>query len=528
MAAQHEEHAAAIFPLATSAVMVREDGEDLVAWARANGASVSGKVAFLQPSAGGDRCCIARTSISEDEVLLELPRALVFETPPARVHPRGVPSGLLSALASSTKPDTPGPPLKSAVVALVVHHEHMRGDASDFAQYLRCLPKHFPTIPPALHERDDVIDEAWLYRGTGVERLAETGAALACPAGVALMRALIEDLDPEGMWWHHSQRGDNMALFWAAAAVQSRAHSSKSGSRTVLVPLADAFNHSPSQPNVELCEDESSFQIRALRDMAAGEELLLCYGEFSNAELVFSGGFACPHNSHDCVLVSRAELLNAAQHRWHERGIPAPMDLEERFLLLAGPSPPRLRADGPLFGGAVPAAIITMLVGLSLDEVAWAKHTADGLGGLHDLWVGGDAVADGLRAEALEAVVVLCSVAQRRYRTQLADDREELRKVQTDEKEVPSVDAAEEIAAKQRRLNILLVRVGERSLLDKLMATAIARASAAAKSTISGASASPSSSQCGSLCDHRLTEMPSVPQDDPVVKRARVETADVP
>merc|ERR1712136_9447 len=110
---------------------------------------------------------------------------------------------------------------------------------------------------------------------------------------------LIEELDPEGMWWHKAQRS-RAALQWAAAAVQSRAHASRNG--TALVPLADAFNHSCS-PNAEVFEGTTTFQVRALRIIDPGEELTISYGHFSNSELLFNAGFVLDVNPDDCILV---------------------------------------------------------------------------------------------------------------------------------------------------------------------------------------------------------------------------------
>ena len=50
-------------------------GDRLAAWARASGATVSPKVAYLQTrgaSDAGDRRCVATSAIEEDEVLLEV------------------------------------------------------------------------------------------------------------------------------------------------------------------------------------------------------------------------------------------------------------------------------------------------------------------------------------------------------------------------------------------------------------------------------------------------------------------------
>lgn len=479
---------------ATAAGAALAPGVRLALWAEARGASTSEKVGFLQPALGGDRRCVALADVGEDELLAQVPRQLVLETPPAQ--PLGVPLELVGLLQAVAKEDNP--PGRSLAVALLVHHERMRGDASEFAGYLDILPAEFPTMPlldrppPWAAEADPNEatamegtaagreaagacsgggDDPCLYRGTGLELLSQAGAALSSDRGVVRMRELIEELDPQGLHWHRSQRGDDAALRWAAAAVQSRAHASRAGG-TALVPLADCFNHSPTTPNVELCEDEASFQVRALRAVAPGEELLLSYGPFSNAELLFNAGFACLPNPDDCVLVSRCELLAAAQRRWQGRGgtgAPSEEDLRVRLPALAQSlAPPRLRAAAPLLGGAVPAGVVTLLAGLLIDAEAWRAHAEDGPGGLHECWAAERSpAAEALRSEVLRVLHELVEYKLKpRYATTLASDTAELAAAQRLLAEASASQSTE--VARQRRVNILRVRVGEQRVLERL------------------------------------------------------------
>eukprot|EP00971_Amphidinium_carterae_P053959 1062387-Amphidinium_carterae.1 len=88
-----------------------EQGESLVAWAVRCGGTVSGKVSFLEPVSSKDRVCRAKAAIKEDEVLLKLPRELVFEVPPdsSGPAPLGVPLELLEALRPHIWIDSPTP-----------------------------------------------------------------------------------------------------------------------------------------------------------------------------------------------------------------------------------------------------------------------------------------------------------------------------------------------------------------------------------------------------------------------------------
>lgn len=454
-------------------------GDRLVAWATSHGAMVSPKVAFLQPGIAGDRHCIARHDLEEGELLVELPRALAFETPPAQ--PRGVPLQLVELLRACAERSTMDDEVsgKSLCVALLLHYERLKGTASAFSPYLETLPTSFRTLPlfdneapwnplgsrsTALTAQDQ--DVAHLYKGTGVQFLAQAGVALAGPEGVAKMKDVIEALDPEHLHWQHADRTNRAALAWAAAAVQSRAHASKLGA-TVLVPLADAFNHSPCSANVDLCEGEVAFQVRALRTIAAGEELFLFYGCFSSAELLFNAGFTCPENPHDCVLVSRLDLRQAAERRWQARGDVAPNDLAIRCKTLAEGLPaPKLRAAAPLLGGAVPVAVVTFLAGLLLEAEDWLCHfKAGGIGGLSASWQAGHSSAEHVRSEVLHALQDLVEfILKPRYHSMLHDDASALSFAEGQ----GVLPLAIKEVARQRQVNILRVRVGERKVLAHL------------------------------------------------------------
>lgn len=508
-------------------------GDQLRSWAESNGAVISKKVAFLVPTTTGDRVVRAEAFIEEDEVLLELPRCLAFEVPETPGSgPIGVPRDLLDALRSRQLESGDGPARKNVFVALLVHLEYMRGTLSKFLPYISSLPSEFSTMPlidecppwSSAHGNDSCggeQDEPWMYRGTGVDLLARSRAAPSGPEGIAMMRKLIGELDPEMRWW--PSRPDDVSLRWAAASVQSRAHATKAGG-TILIPLADAFNHSPSKPNCEVVEEAGLLKVVALQKVAAGEELLLSYGNFSNAELLFNAGFTCWPNDHDTLLISPPALMAAARQRWRCRGQTCP-DLESRMEVLWSASmlPPRLGASAPLVGGAVPTRAITLLVGLSLDDERWQALLADGMGSgtVHELWAGTESEAAALRGEALAAVALALrgAVVPRYAATSAESDRAALVAAEaalvvslagsaaaggavpgpatgltpeTTPAAGPEAAAASPVAGRRdivgllRRVNALRVRVGERSILAKLDAAIVSRSGGASGGGLGG------------------------------------------
>eukprot|EP00929_Paragymnodinium_shiwhaense_P096742 TRINITY_DN58443_c0_g1_i1.p1 TRINITY_DN58443_c0_g1~~TRINITY_DN58443_c0_g1_i1.p1 ORF type:complete len:341 (-),score=76.97 TRINITY_DN58443_c0_g1_i1:381-1403(-) len=109
----------------------------------------------------------------------------------------------------------------------------------------------------------------------------------------ALRAALVqeaggEDASPE----------DEAAIIWAHAVLMSRAYKlPKAGSKTqrlVLAPVIDLANSAETHgaANARLrAEKDGSVSLVAVRDLAEGEEVLTCYGEFDNEQLLFTYGY---------------------------------------------------------------------------------------------------------------------------------------------------------------------------------------------------------------------------------------------
>mmetsp|Transcript_31053 Transcript_31053/g.58223 ORF Transcript_31053/g.58223 Transcript_31053/m.58223 type:complete len:318 (+) Transcript_31053:30-983(+) len=84
----------------------------------------------------------------------------------------------------------------------------------------------------------------------------------------------------------------------------------------VCVPFGDMINHSATDSSVDVQYDQASGRLAfvASREIAAGEELLICYGEFDNMELCTNHGFTLPNNPLDkVVLDDGSELTSSSQ-----------------------------------------------------------------------------------------------------------------------------------------------------------------------------------------------------------------------
>ena len=76
------------------------------------------------------------------------------------------------------------------------------------------------------------------------------------------------------------------------------------------------INHASTEANVEVQYDQASRRLSfvTLDDVAAGAELLICYGQLDNLELCTSHGFALPENPLDSiVLADDVKLTRASQ-----------------------------------------------------------------------------------------------------------------------------------------------------------------------------------------------------------------------
>ncbi|XP_056169407.1 ribulose-1,5 bisphosphate carboxylase/oxygenase large subunit N-methyltransferase, chloroplastic isoform X2 [Syzygium oleosum] len=175
-----------------------------------------------------------------------------------------------------------------AKLAAVVLKEQKMGPDSDWAPYIRCLPR-----PEEMHstvfwsdEQLEMIKESLVYQKTidkkvGMER------------EFSVLRHALDQHFPEV-----SKDMKFEDFMHACALVESRAWESSKGCS--LIPFADFLNHDGLAKAVLLRDEQKQFsEVIADRNYAPGEQVLISYGKFSNAILVLDFGFTLPHNIHD-------------------------------------------------------------------------------------------------------------------------------------------------------------------------------------------------------------------------------------
>lgn len=68
-----------------------------------------------------------------------------------------------------------------------------------------------------------------------------------------------------------------------------------------MVPMADMLNHKTGYNNARLFHETDSLQMRAIKDIAEGEQIYNTYGDLCNADLLRKYGFTDDKNEFDIV-----------------------------------------------------------------------------------------------------------------------------------------------------------------------------------------------------------------------------------
>ncbi|XP_073266983.1 fructose-bisphosphate aldolase-lysine N-methyltransferase, chloroplastic [Populus alba] len=298
-----------------------EECVDFLPWLeRKAGVEISSKL-YVGKSAYG-RSLFASKSIQTGECILRVPYNVQI-----------APDNLLPKVASLLDNEV-GNVAKLAIVILI---EQKRGQESEWAPYISCLPR-----PGEMHSTIfwskselDMIHQSTVYQETIKEKyqiekdflkiklVGRTQFQGAKHKGMLIERERImvssiatlvcvktlgsrAHIDLFGRALDHSPEIlDGITLedfIHAYALVRSRAWGSTRG--VSLIPFADFSNHDGvSEAFILNDEDKQVSEVIADRNFAPHEEVLIRYGKFSNAALLLEFGFIVPHNIHDQVQI---------------------------------------------------------------------------------------------------------------------------------------------------------------------------------------------------------------------------------
>ncbi|KAJ6322862.1 hypothetical protein OIU77_012662 [Salix suchowensis] len=226
-----------------------EECVDFLPWLEGKaGVEISSKL-YVGKSACG-RSLFASKSIQTGDCILRVPYNVQI-----------APDNLLPKVASLLDNET-GNVAKLAAIILI---EQKRGQESEWAPYISCLPKSGEMHSTKIYQ----IEKDFLKIKAALNHSPEI-----------LDSITLED------------------FMHAYALVRSRAWGSTRGD------IADFANHDGvSEAFIINDEDKQVSEVIADRDFAPHEEVLIRYGKFSNATLLLEFGFIVPHNIHDQVQI---------------------------------------------------------------------------------------------------------------------------------------------------------------------------------------------------------------------------------
>ncbi|KAF8097887.1 hypothetical protein N665_0279s0017 [Sinapis alba] len=224
------------------------------------------------------------------------------------------------------------------ILSVCLLYEMSKGKSSFWYPYLVHLPRDYDllaTFGDFEKQALQVEDAVWAAEKAISKSQSEWKEA------VTLMKEL--DLKPKFQSLH--------AWNWASATISSRTLHIPWDSAGCLCPVGDLFNYdapgddfNTSQEDVGLVVetqserltdggfdgDANAYCLYARRNYQLGEQVLLCYGTYTNLELLEHYGFMLEENSNDKVFIPLETSLYALASSWpkdslyiHQDGMPS-------------------------------------------------------------------------------------------------------------------------------------------------------------------------------------------------------------
>ncbi|KNG48379.1 set domain-containing protein [Stemphylium lycopersici] len=300
-----------------------------LAWLRQNGAEISPKIQLedLRNRDAG-RGVVATQSIAEHELLFRIPRASILS----------VENSILSTEIPAATFSLLGPWLS---LILVMLYEYHNGTASNWAPYFAVLPNDFNTLmfwsedelaelqasavvgKIGKESADDmfieqllpVIEEFADVVFSGDERAKDKAKEMRAPENLELMHkmgslimAYAFDLEPAVSDKEVDDEG--------FAEEEEDAALPKG-----MVPLADMLNADAERCNARLFYEKDGLEMKALKPIQAGEEVLNDYGPLPRSDLLRRYGYVTDNYAQYDVVEIPADLVSEilAKHgSWYD------------------------------------------------------------------------------------------------------------------------------------------------------------------------------------------------------------------
>jgi histone-lysine N-methyltransferase SETD3 len=240
------------------------------------------KVAVVDYEVSG-KGIIAAEDISSDEIVIAIPRKLLL------CEKTALESEVLGEIFTKLKEEMGLD--ESSIVTLFIMYEKANPN-SKWKPYFDILPSTLPTYP-------------LYFSDSALEKLNGTTLYLEIMEIKDTLRQFQDSVFPilfehfPNVFSREAFTYDN--LVWARAIADTRAFSFKDMG-CCLLPFVDFVNTSP-YPQLEskglYINELDEFQIKAFANVKKGEQLFICYGPYSNRELLLCYGFMTENNEYD-------------------------------------------------------------------------------------------------------------------------------------------------------------------------------------------------------------------------------------
>ncbi|KAG2442960.1 hypothetical protein HXX76_003034 [Chlamydomonas incerta] len=266
----------------------------------------SSRLAVL-PATG--RALVAARNIKMGEVVVEVPDDAVLMAENCSIREVLEEEGMTKDSADEEILEVQG-------LILAVMVEKARGAGSRWAPYLALLPADMTHMP--LYWKRNEFRE---LRGTAAydKMLGRAQHPSDAPTQVPLLWSEVAApfiAEHPELGLPGGERGYELYR-WATSAVASYSFILGDDKYQAMVPVWDLLNHITGEVNVRLhhCRKRHVLQMIAMRDIAAGAELVNNYGELSNAELLRGYGFVERANRYNHVQVPVGFVARAAREQ---------------------------------------------------------------------------------------------------------------------------------------------------------------------------------------------------------------------
>ncbi|KAK6434826.1 Ribosomal lysine N-methyltransferase 4 [Oleoguttula sp. CCFEE 5521] len=263
--------------------------QTFVSWLEKAGVTISDKIELADlRNRGAGRGVVARKDIAEDEVLFTIPRTSIL-SPETSALPKDITSSLED-------------PWLSLILNMI--YEHQQGQTSKWQPYLDILPQDFDT--PMFWDEDTLS----FLKGSAV--LSKIGKSSADQSFKTQLLPIIranenlfygnDVLDSELLALCHRMASTIMAYAFdlpsqdGPASEQEDGWEVDSNASTAatpkgMIPLADLLNANADLNNAKLYHTPDAVEMRSIKPISTGDELLNDYGPLPRADLLRRYGY---------------------------------------------------------------------------------------------------------------------------------------------------------------------------------------------------------------------------------------------